>query len=129
MINLNDPNLYQASCNELVDFRRLVGPRLRGRFVQLFLALKFYQGDMPSMFSNQFVSTEVVQTLLDDLYAKASRPLNECVLMLFENSYHARTGLTGPGNTTPKTHGGIIYIYKKGLHATLLLKSYPAKHF
>jgi hypothetical protein len=100
MINVNDANLYQASCNELAGFRHRVGRRLRGRFIQLFLALKFYQDDIPSMFSNQFISSEVFQTLLDDLYAKASRQLTDGVLMLFENSYLARTGLIAPGNTT-----------------------------
>lgn len=54
------------------------------------------------MFSGLFATTEVLQTILDDLYAKASRPANDCVLMVFEGSFLARTGLVGPGNTTPQ---------------------------
>src|SRR5262249_34715353 len=86
-----------------------------GRFVQLFLALKFYQNALPSMFSNQFVSSEVFQTLLDDLYAKGSRPANDCVLMVFENSYHARTGLTSPGNTTAQNTWRNNFHLQKGV--------------
>jgi hypothetical protein len=51
MIDVNDPILFQASCNELANFRRQAGRSLRGRFVQLFLALKFYQDEIPSMYS------------------------------------------------------------------------------
>jgi hypothetical protein len=77
--------------------------------------MKFYQNELPSMFSGQFVNTEVLQTLLDDLYAKASRPLNDCVLMLFENRYHARTGLIGPGNKTAQNTWRNNFNLQKGI--------------
>lgn len=67
------------------------------------------------MFSNQYVSTGVLQTLLDDLYAKASRPLNDCVLMLFENKYLARTGLTAPTNTTSQNTWRNNFNLQKGI--------------
>jgi hypothetical protein len=77
--------------------------------------MKFYQNELPSMFSNQYISTEVLQTLLDDLYAKASRPLNDCVLMLFENRYLARTGLTSPRNRTPQNTWRNNFNLQKGV--------------
>ena len=52
------------------------------------------------MYSGSFVATEVLQSLLDDLFAKASRPANSCVLSIFEGNYLARTGLIRPTNTT-----------------------------
>ncbi|MGA1999981.1 MAG: DUF3883 domain-containing protein [Terriglobales bacterium] len=77
--------------------------------------MKFYQNELPSMFSGQFVSTEVLQTLVDDLFAKASRPLNDCVIALFENRYHARTGLIGPGNTTTQNTWRNNFNLQKGI--------------
>jgi hypothetical protein len=62
------------------------------------LGLKFFQNNLPSMYSGSFVTTEVLQTLFDDLYAKTSLPPNHCVLSLFEGSFLARTGLISPGN-------------------------------
>ena len=67
------------------------------------------------MFSNQFVSTEVLQTLLDDLYAKASRPLDDCVLMVFEGDYLARTGVIGRGNTTAQNTWRNNFNLQKGV--------------
>jgi len=77
--------------------------------------MKYWQNNLPSMFSNQFVSTEVLQTLLDDLYAKASHPANDCVLMLFENSYLARTGLVGSSNTTTQNTWRNNFNLQKGI--------------
>lgn len=115
MINVSNPLLYADALVELEQYKRTIGRSYRGRFVQIFLALKFYQNQIPSMFSNQFVSTEVLQTLLDDLYAKASQPLNDCVLMLFENRYHARTGLRAPGNITPQNTWRNNFHLQKGI--------------
>jgi hypothetical protein len=100
MIDVTNRLAYQSALHELQQYRRPLASKFRGRFVQLFFAMKFYQDELPSMFSNQFVSTEVLQTLLDDLYSKASKPANQCVLMIFENRYLARTGLRTPGNKT-----------------------------
>jgi hypothetical protein len=99
MIDITDRRLYVAALESLQRFKQERGRAYKGRFVQLFLGLKFYQDDIPSMFSNQFVGTEVLQTMLDDLYFKSSRPANDGVLVLFEAAYHARTGLVAPGNT------------------------------
>jgi len=103
MIDVEDVQLYRACLSELAAYSRIAGRRFKGRFVQILLALKFFQEQIPSMFSNQFISTGVLQTLLDDLYAKASRPPGACVLMLFENNYLPRTGIRaagkGPQNT------------------------------
>jgi hypothetical protein len=95
VIDTSDALLYADSLNALRRYKQQVGRRHRGRFVQLFLALKFYQNQLPSMASRQFVPTEVLQGMIDELYAKASRPLNDCVLMLFMNRYLPRTGVMG----------------------------------
>lgn len=115
MIDSQDSKLFHSALVELNRFRQSLGHQLIGRFVQLFLAMKFYQNQLPSMFSNQFISTNVLQTLLDDLYAKASLPANACVLMLFENSYLARTGLVGPGNKTAQNTWRNNFNLQKGV--------------
>lgn len=98
MLNVTDSGLYQIALEQLARYAADFGRSYKGRFVQIFLGLKFHQNNLPSMFSGAFVSTEVLQTMLDDVYAKSSRDLNNCVLSLFENNYLARTGLVGPGN-------------------------------
>lgn len=115
MVNVANTRLYNQSLVSLAEHRRASGRDFRGRFVQIFLAMKLYQNELPSMFSGQFVSTEVLQTLLDDLYSKASRSLNDCVLMLFENRYHARTGVVGAGNTTPQNTWRNNFNLQKGI--------------
>lgn len=99
MIPVSNPAFFQASLQQLNSYKRSVGNVFKGRFIQIFLGLKFYQNQIPSIHSGRFMAPEVLQTLLDDLYAKASRPINECVLMLFEGAYLARTGVVGVGNT------------------------------
>jgi hypothetical protein len=115
MITVAGENIYRQALRELTSFKREAGLEYRGRFVQIFLAMKFYQNELPSMFSNQYVATEVLQTLLDDLYAKTSRPLNDCVLMLFGNRYFARTGLTSLGNTTLQNTSRNNFNLQKGV--------------
>jgi hypothetical protein len=99
MPNVTAPETLRVAREQLNAFRASQR-NYKGRFVQIFLALKFYQNELPSMYSGQYTPTEVIQTMLDDLYAKASRPLNDCVLVLFGDSFLARTGLQGPNNTT-----------------------------
>ena len=98
MIPVNNPVLFHDALRLLIEHKKSVGQGFKGRFIQLFLGLKFFQNNLPSMYSGSFVTTEVLQALLDDLYAKVSRPANNCVLSLFEGNFLARTGLTAPGN-------------------------------
>src|ERR1017187_2078114 len=63
IITVTDGNAYRQALLELDTFKTEVGHQYRGRFVQIFLAMKFYQNELPSMFSNQYISTEVLQTL------------------------------------------------------------------
>jgi hypothetical protein len=102
MINVNSGLLFAESLLQLKRYKQSVGGAHKGRFIQMFLGLKYFQNVIPSMFSGLFATTEVVQTLLDDLYSKASRPANESVLMMFEGTFLARTGLIAPGNKTPQ---------------------------
>src|SRR5580704_9207701 len=110
MFNPNDRPLFRAALRELQSYKADTGRGHHGRFIQIFLAMKCFQNVLPSMFSNQVVSSEVLQSLLDDLYSKASRPLNDCVLILFEGTYLARTGLTAPG------HAGAQNTWRNNLH-------------
>lgn len=98
MIPIANQALFATALAGLSAHKRDIGRAFKGRFIQIFLGLKFFQNSLPSMYSGSFVATEVLQGLLDDLYAKASRAPNICVLSLFEGSYLARTGLQAPGN-------------------------------
>lgn len=100
MVRTTSSVLFADALTCLSEHKRSVGGAFRGRFVQIFLGMKFFQNSIPSMYSGSFIATEVLQSLLDDLFAKASRPANSCVLSIFEGNYLARTGLVGPGNTT-----------------------------
>jgi hypothetical protein len=115
MIDVTNRRLYSASLECLKRFKASAGAGYKGRFAQLFLGLKFYQNEIPSMFSNSFVSTEVLQTMLDDLYAKANLPSNDCVLVLFDGHYLARTGLIGLNNTTPQNTWRNNFNLQKGI--------------
>lgn len=126
MIDTRDASLYDAALSELRAYKRSVGRGHRGRFTQIFLALKFYQNQLPSMSSGQFVSIELLQQMLDDLYMKVSRPPNDNVLMLFEGTYLARTGIIGRGNTTAQNtwrnnlhlQRGSSAMHRQGLYQT-----------
>ncbi|MFN0080297.1 MAG: DUF3883 domain-containing protein [Prosthecobacter sp.] len=98
MIPVSDPEAFQTALECLKAHRKMTGAGFKGRFIQIFLGLKFFQNQLPSMYSGSFATPEVLQSLLDDLYHKSSRPAHDGVLSLFEASYLARTGLTKPGN-------------------------------
>lgn len=115
MVPVANRPLFDAAATSLQSYRIHVGRAHRGRFIQLFLGMKFYQNVLPSMFSHQHVGVDVLQSLLDDLYAKASRPLHACVYMLFEGSYHARTGLTAPGHKVPQNTWRNNFHLQKGI--------------
>lgn len=100
MVPVTSVVLFTDALACLAEHKRSIGGTFRGRFVQIFLGMKFFQNNIPSMYSGSFIATEVLQALLDDLFAKASRPANSCVLSIFEGNYLARTGLVGPANTT-----------------------------
>ena len=100
MIPVDNRDLFDVALSCLAEHKGEIGRSFRGRFIQIFLGIKFFQDSIPSMYSGSFISTEVLQSLLDDLFAKASRPANSCVLSIFEGNYLARTGLIGPENTT-----------------------------
>lgn len=102
MIPTANSILFQASLQQLALYKRLAGRNFKGRLIQLFLGLKFYQNQIPSIHSGRFISAEVLQILLDDLYAKSSQPLDSAVLMVFEGSYLARTGVTAAGHAGPQ---------------------------
>lgn len=102
MIQVANTTLFADALDCLERHKRTVRGAFKGRFVQIFLAMKFFQNSIPSMYSGSFITTEVLQSLFDDLFAKASLPANNCVLSLFERNYLARTGLIGSGNTTPQ---------------------------
>lgn len=115
MIVASDNLLFQEALRALNRHKATIGGDFKGRFTQIFLGLKFYQNEIPSMHANTFVSTEVLQTLLDDLYAKSSRPANDACLMLFDDRYLARTGLVGRGNSTSQNTWRNNFNLQKGV--------------
>lgn len=100
MVPVTSGVLFDDALACLAAHKRSIGSAFRGRFVQIFLGMKFFQNSIPSMYSGAFITTEVLQALLDDLFAKVSRPANCYVLSIFEGNFLARTGLIAPGNTT-----------------------------
>lgn len=100
MIPVTNPALFQVSLQQLQNYKRSVGQAFKGRFIQLFLGLKFYQNQIPSVHSGRFMASEVLQLLLDDLYAKSSQPLDAAILMIFEGTYLARTGVKAAGHAS-----------------------------
>ena len=102
MLDVTVSSAYASALDVLHQYRVAAGGRsYKGRFVQLFLALKFYQSEIPSIHSGMFISTEVLQSFLDDLYAKTSKPIDSCVLSLFEANHLARTGVVPHAARTP----------------------------
>lgn len=114
-MKVTDPAIFDSCLEALRDFRRGPGKHTKGRFTQMFLGLKYYQDELPSMHSGSFVGTDVLQTLLDDLFAKDSRPLTECVLVLFEKNFLARTGVTGAGRSGPQNTWRNNFNIQKGI--------------
>ena len=115
MIPVMSPLLFTNALACLADHKQQIGSGFRGRFVQIFLGLKFFQNNIPSMYSGAFITTELLQSLLDDLFSKASRPSNECVLSIFEGNFLARTGLIAPGNKTSQNTWRNNFNLQKGV--------------
>lgn len=114
-IDVVNESLFIAALEDLVGHKRSVGVGFAGRFVQIFLGLKFFQDSIPSIYSGKFIGTELLQSLLDDLYAKQSLPPNQCVLSIFEGTFKARTGLVGPGNVYPQNTWRNNFNLQKGV--------------
>jgi hypothetical protein len=115
MIDVRDPALYAASLAQLRGHKTDVGQRFKGRFILLFFGLKFNQNRLSSIFSGSFFPSEILESLLDELYSKASRDATDCVLMPFEGSYLARTGLIKPGNKYPSNTWRNHFHIQKGI--------------
>lgn len=99
---LNNIQAYEVSLEALRLHKMGIGRDFKGRFIQIFLALKYHQNNVPSIYSGKFIASSVIQSMLDDVYEKGSMPAERCVLSLFENSYLARTGIIPSGNTSPQ---------------------------
>lgn len=112
--DLND-DLYSQSLDLLNSYKRSVGRGFKGRFIQIFLALKFFQEQIPSIFSGRYISSELLQTMLDDLYSKASREADRCVLSVFENNHLARTGIVAEGHEYPQNTWRNNFNIQKGI--------------
>lgn len=115
MIDITNKDLYEASLKELQKYGNSVGRNFKGRLTQVFLALKFWRSEIPSIFSDQSVSALIIQKNIDDLYSKESRPSNNCVLRLFDNNYLAKTGVVGLGNTSPQNTWRNNFRLQKGI--------------
>jgi len=106
VINPSDPALYVAALDELRKFavacREISGETYRGRFVQIFFGLKYWQQSLPSVRSNQYLSSGALEAILDDLYAKESRPATDCIAIIFEGAHLPRTGLGRAGRAYPQ---------------------------
>ena len=100
MVSVVSSALFEEALACMQAHKQSLGLELRGRFIQIFLGMKYFQNSIPSMYSGSFITTEVLQALLDDLFSKASRPATASVLLIFEGNFKARTGLIGMGNTS-----------------------------
>lgn len=114
-IDVRNESLYVEALSDLSSHKRSVGVGFAGRFVQVFLGLKFFQESIPSIYSGRFIGGELLQSLLDDLYAKQSQAPNKCVLSIFESSYKARTGLIAPGNVSAQNTWRNNFNLQKGV--------------
>lgn len=119
MIDPSPPGLYQEALNELQRFtaasRAASGETYRGRFVQIFLGLKYWQQNVPSARSGQYIASSTFERMLDDLYAKASRAATESVAIIFDGSHLPRTGLTVPGRAYPQNTWRNNFQLQKGI--------------
>lgn len=115
MVPVTSSVLFADALACLAAHKRSVKGAFRGRFFQVFLGMKFFQNSIPSMYSGSFITTEMLQSLLDDLFAKASRPATSCVLSIFEGNYLARTGLVGPGNASAQNTWRNNFNLQKGI--------------
>jgi hypothetical protein len=112
---INNQNIYNRSLELLRDFKHEAGSNYKGRFSQIFLALKYYQNELPSIYSGRYINTGVLQTMIDELYNKSSRSLNSSVISLFNNSYLPRTGVVPEGGSSPGNNWRNNFNIQKGI--------------
>lgn len=115
MIDVRNPLLYSDALATLSNYRRSMGNKLKGRFIQIFLALKYFQNDLPSMYSGSYVRMEILETMLDDLFAKLSKPATASVLSIFEENHLPRTGLIAVGKRYPQNTWRNNFNIQKGI--------------
>lgn len=115
MIDVCNPALFDESLVQLRGHKSDVGQKFKGRFTLLYFGMKFNQNRLSSIFSGTYFPSEVLESMLDELYSKASRAANDCVLMPFEGRYLARTGLTKPGNSYPTNTWRNHFHLQKGI--------------
>lgn len=115
MVPVTSNVLYADAIDCLVAHKGSFGRRYRGRFVQIFLGMKFFQNGIPSMYSGAFAFSAVLESRLDELFAKVSRPVADSVVMLFEGSYLARTNVNRPGRTSSENTWRNHFNLQKGI--------------
>ena len=114
MLDIASRSIYQVALTELRSYARSIGD-YRGRFVQIFLALKFYRDVIPSINSGNWIRTKALEILLDELYAKLSMPPQNCVLILFENAYRAKSYTQVRGHRSPQNTWRNNFHLQKGI--------------
>jgi len=89
MIPVNDAQLYAAALIQLKSHVPAKG--FRGKVVQLFLGIKRYPADFPTIGASIGVTTGRVELLLDELYSKSMRPASSRIASIFSNSHLSTT--------------------------------------
>lgn len=101
------PTTHEPTYARSLDVLRTVGaaPNVRGRFIQLYLGLRHMRNQLPGLGSQTAVPAGAIETHLDQLFTKTSRPEPFVVLTdLFGQStsptapYSTRTGMKAPGH-------------------------------
>lgn len=75
--------------------RRFTRRKYYGRLVQIFLACKYYGGVIPTVGSTTGIDVGEMQRILDELYAKKTRPPNPSIVILFNNNHLFSTDVGG----------------------------------
>jgi hypothetical protein len=119
LIDVRAAAVYDEALRQLGLFGASVhtatGESFRGRFVQIFLGLKFWEAAIPSAPSGQHLQSGVIETLLDDLYAKVSRPLTAQVAIVFDAAHLPRSGVSTAGRRYPQNTWRNNFQLQKGV--------------
>ena len=114
MIPTTDAAVYADALAQLAAHDASI-PSHKGRLTQVFLALKFYGAAMPGLSAGKGIPVGLLQSMLDDLYAKVSRPPYDSVLTLFAGTYMPRTGIKPPGKKYPANNWRNNFNLQKGV--------------